>query len=105
MAEYVFVNIQNGSFKVWGYDAFTQESGKSEIITYWGKIGLPMHKLRKNRKHFPSWCKAHDYVMDKIKEKKCKGYKLMKNHKYFGAMDNKSLSSLVQMIEVLPNAY
>ena len=105
MAEYVFLNISSGSFKVWGYDAFSQKSGESEVITYWGKIGIPMHKLRKNRKEFNRWGEAYDYVIMKIKEKKCKGYRMMKNYKYFDAISDKPLSSLIQMIESLPQSW
>lgn len=105
MAQYVYVNIKNGSFKVWGYDAFSQDSGESEVITYWGKIGTPMQKLRKNKKQFKRWGDAYDYLMDKTKEKKCKGYKIMKNYKYFDAISSKPLSSLIQMIEALPQPW
>jgi len=37
----VWVNISNGSFKVWLY-----EEGPSCITTRWGRLGLPKHKLQ-----------------------------------------------------------
>lgn len=46
----VWVNIRNGSFKVWLY-----EEGPSNITTRWGRLGLPKHKLQSKTKasYFP----------------------------------------------------
>lgn len=101
MASSVWVNIESGHFKVWGFDAFHQEdTGEGRIITYWGKIGLPMHKLRKHEKTFTSWGDAYNYARAKVDEKLWKGYKAIANGKYFDFIYNdKPLSELIQAIE------
>ncbi len=102
MSEYVFVNTEPGHFKMWGYDSFRSESGESEVIFYWGRIGTPMHKLQKKRKYFKSWGDAYYFVRNKVDEKTRNGYRMMKNHKYFGLLDGKPLSTLLKAIESLP---
>lgn len=41
----VWVNITNGSFKVWLY-----EENQTAITTRWGRLGLPKHKLASKTK-------------------------------------------------------
>lgn len=103
MAEIVWVHISDGHSKVWGYDCFTQEaSGETEVITYWGRIGLSMSKLQKNHKQFKRFFDAYDYVRDKVDEKQAKGYKRMPNHTYFGLIhDDVPLSLIYATIENL----
>lgn len=96
MAEIVWVHINNGHSKVWGYDCFTQEAtGETEVITYWGRIGLPMHKLQQKRKQFPRFFDAYDYIRAKVDEKDFKGYKRMPNHQYFGLIHQDAPLSLI----------
>jgi predicted DNA-binding WGR domain protein len=83
--ETVYVNIKDNHFKVWGCDCFSSDS-ESEVITYWGRIGVPMQRLQKNRKKFGSFAEASGYVMRKVREKRAKGYESMPNHVYFGAV-------------------
>jgi len=100
MANDVWVNISDNHFKVWGFDCFEDNTGKCDVITYWGRIGLSMQKLAKNTKQFPGYFDAYDYIMDKIKEKGAKGYKRIPNHIYFSfTYGDKPLSQLIQLIE------
>lgn len=95
MAEIVWVHISNGHSKVWGFDCFTQANDETEVITYWGRIGLTMDKLQKNRKQFTHFGDAHDYVRNKVDEKQFKGYKRMPNHQYFGLIHQDAPLSLI----------
>ena len=100
MASEIYFNIDDGHFKIWGYDMFRGEK-ETTIITYYGIIGKPMYKLRKNKKVFSSWSSAYDYVWDKIKEKtNFHGYYSMPNGQYFSCIDNNSpISQLVGLME------
>ena len=106
MAEHVYVNIDNLHFKIWGYDSFVKcDNGETTIITYWGRIGLPMDKLRKRETIFPSKEKAQDYIWEKILGKIGKGYVAMPNWQYFEAIsDEKPLYQLINLIHVYQKA-
>jgi len=59
-----------------------------------------MGRLNKNKKLFPQYGLAYDYIMDKIKEKDTKGYKRIPNHLYFSFTYNgEPLSDLIKLIE------
>ena len=106
MAENVYVNIDNQHFKVWGYDSFVKHDGEeTTVITYWGRIGLPMYKLRKNEIIFPIKEKAQDYIWNKIHEKIEKGYMAMPNWQYFEAIsEEKPLYQLINLIHIYQKA-
>lgn len=96
----VWVNIKDNHFKIWGCDCFTQANGETEVIAYYGKIGLSMQKLHKHRKEFNTYADAYDYIRNKIDEKACKGYMTIANGKYFDLINcEKPLSTLVKYIE------
>ena len=90
MASEIYFNIDNGHFKIWGYDLFSNDIKKEyEAITYYGRIGTQMQKLRKTRKVFESYIDAYDYIWNKIQEKtRCNGYYSMPNSQYFDAIIN-----------------
>lgn len=106
MAEHIYVNIDNQHFKVWGYDSFVKcDNGETTVITYWGRIGLPMCRLRKNEMTFPIKEKAQDYIWNKIQEKIKKGYVAMPNWQYFEAItEEKPLYQLINLIQIYKKA-
>lgn len=106
MAENVYVNIDNHHFKVWGYDSFVKhDSEETTIITYWGRIGLPMCRLNKNKLTFPIKEKAQDYIWNKIQEKIKKGYISIPNSQYFEAISQeKPLYQLINLIHIYQKA-
>lgn len=104
MAEVVYCNIRDGHFKVWGYDSFTEEHegerGKEvRFISYWGRIGLMMHRLQKKEKIFLNFHDAFDFLRGKLKEKRGKGYFPVPNHLYFDAIMDDSYSKLGELLE------
>ena len=106
MTEEIYFNIDNGHFKVWGYNSLVDDT-KDEwtIITYWGRVGITMYKLRKNKKTFSGHADAYDYIWNKIKEKLNKGYHTMPNSQYFDSIiDEKPLRQLVNLMEVYKKA-
>ena len=68
MASQIFFNIDNGHFKICGFDVFRGDK-ESQVITYYGRIGTPMCKLRKTTKTFQYYADAYDYAWNKINEK------------------------------------
>ena len=101
MSAYVFVNISDNHFKVWGFDAFTSET-QNEVIAYYGRIGIPMQHLRKHRKIFDRWYDARKYVSDKIQEKICKGYKGVPNCFYFQMIQSpRGIAALIEKVSHL----
>ena len=101
MAAYVFVNITDNHFKVWGYDLFyAPDEGAGETITYWGRIGQPMHKLNKKRKSFDYAPDAYGYAQQKVDEKLWKGYKAIPNSLYFVLIESaKGIAKLISIVE------
>jgi predicted DNA-binding WGR domain protein len=88
MANFVFCNIKGTSFKVWGFDVYVNDkTNESNVITYFGKIGVSMQRLRKCNKLFTGG-EAITYANAKIKEKQAKGYVPVLNHKYFELVDS-----------------
>jgi len=99
MAAYVFVNITAGHFKVWGYDFFSSDNG-GQVITYWGRIGLPMQHLTKNNKHFENSGDGFDYCRKKCDEKFCKQYKAIPNWLYFSLIETATgIAKLIKIIK------
>ena len=102
MAQEIYFNINDNHFKIWGFDCFrSTNGGKHTLITYWGKIGLPMERLQKKEKYFENWHDLYDYIWDKMKEKiDLHGYYVMPNSKYFDAINSeKPLSQLIRLME------
>lgn len=98
----VYINIKDNHFKIWGCDLY--RNGKTEettAVSYWGKIGLTMDKLRRKVKIFHTYREAYDYMWDKIKEKIEKGYNSIPNSQYFDSVNNnKPLSQLIRLLEI-----
>lgn len=103
MADIIYFNIEPGHFKVWGFDVFKGENGyPSTVITYWGRIGVPMERLPKNKKEFLTYREAYDYAWSKIFEKQAKGYYPMPNWQYFGAIyEEKPIGQLAGLMEAI----
>ncbi len=100
MSEIVWACVNNGSFKVWGFDCFTNEkTGETNIITYFGRIGRTMQELRKINKWFKSYGDTYDYIMQKIKDKDC-NYIRFSNPRYFELINSNKISTLIKEIEV-----
>ena len=105
MADFVYCNITPPHLKIWGYDSFKSESGPHQVIIYYGRIGIPMHQLRKHEKHFLNWADAYDYVRHKVEEKThCNGYFPFPNHRYFAGL-NGALSLLLANLEDAQKKY
>jgi predicted DNA-binding WGR domain protein len=98
--ELIYVNMNGNHFKMWGFDLFQNTiTGQTDMVSYWGRIGVPMSKLTKKTKTFKTYADAYDYTWDKMREKQDKGYWTMPNSQYFGAInDEKPLFQLVNLI-------
>ncbi|MCP3660194.1 MAG: hypothetical protein GY830_07785 [Bacteroidetes bacterium] len=101
MSELIYTNIKANSFKVWGFDTYTDELTKEEVVTsYRGRIGLPKEKLNKYIKRFPNTETALKYIKNKINKRKEKRYKTISASKYFEMVEIKMpLSSITRFIE------
>jgi len=98
MASYVYINITENHFKVWGYDLFVDQNS-GEVIAYWGRIGISMQRLNKNRKQFDIAANAFDYARKKCDEKLCKGYKGFPNWLYFQMIQSsRGIAALIEKI-------
>lgn len=103
MASEIYFNIELGHSKIWGYDFFSNDKEKKyTVITYYGKIGVPMYRLRKHEKKFTEYGKAYDYIWEKIRKKtNCNGYYQMPNSQYFDAILNgKPMSQIINLMEI-----
>lgn len=102
MSEYIYVNIESTSFKIWGYDLWKSlNNGTSIIFLYRGRIGLPMEKLQKYKKTFDSFEKAEIYISKALKRKKHKGYIKVKYYPYFKLISKgKPLWELLRFIDI-----
>ena len=96
----IYVNALRNSFKVWGGNLYVNiQTSQSELITYFGRIGMPMQKLRQHTKTFNSSTEAQDFFYKKMQEKRRTGYLPIENHIYFQYVDTKPLSELMTLIE------
>ena len=107
MSAYVFVNISDNHFKVWGHDGFcSDKTGEHEIITYWGRIGLPMYRLQKHKKYIDNFHDARKYIFAKIAEKICKGYKGIPNGMYFQMIQSpRGIAALIEKVKHLEETH
>lgn len=107
MSQYVFVNITENHFKVWGYDWFSNtQNSENELIAYYGRIGLPMQHLNKHRKTFACWYDARMYIKKKIDEKICKGYVALPNSMYFQMIQSpRGIAALIGIIKKMESVY
>ena len=61
--EFVYVNIKDNHFKVWGCDLYSNiKTGESNVISYFGKIGVSMQRLRKNNRFFKDYHSAYEVL-------------------------------------------
>jgi len=98
--ELVYVNINGNHFKMWGFDLFQNSTtGETNMISYWGRIGISMSKLQKKTKIFKTYADAYDYAWAKMREKQDKGYWTIPNSQYFSVInDDKPLSQLINLV-------
>ena len=101
MSEYIYFNVWDGCFKMWGFDIFQDgETGECRLIVYFGGIHRSIHKLRKMEKPFSNFGDCYDYIMDNMKEKRAKGYIALKNSIYTEwSISEQPISALIQEIE------
>ena len=51
MSSTILIHSSRYSQKVWGYDVYVNnQTGKSNVITFYGKLGKSMQKLTKRNK-------------------------------------------------------
>ena len=95
----IFVNVSGHHFKAWTYLVETEQD-KTRVITYSGKIGLPLDELQKHPREFEKSDEVTEYIHNKIREKKYKKYRTMPADVYFGTIDNREpILNLVKKIE------
>ena len=82
MSEYIFFNIWDG-FKMWGIELYSNEkTGECNTISYYGRIKDALQKLNHKNKWHKDFGDGHDYIMQKMKDKRGKGYVEVKNSIY-----------------------
>lgn len=101
MSEYIYFNIWNGHFKMWGFDTFeNNDTGEWRLILYWGKIKNNLSKLQKKEKKFDGYWDCFDYIKDTIDGKLRKGYVRLENRVYSQySCGEITLTELVKKIE------
>lgn len=98
MSNYVFINISDNHFKVWGFDCWQCDDGTGSITTYWGKIGKRMQYLQKHTKEYKRWYDAYDYCKKKVEEKFCNRYVAIPNWMYFQMIESpKGINKLIEI--------
>ena len=102
MAEYVYVNIKETSFKIWGYDfCLAEKNAKTILFMYRGRIGLPMEKLQRYKKVFDTLLEAEQYLKEALQRRKYKKYVKVKYYPYFKLISaNKPLWEVLRYIEI-----
>ena len=101
MSEYIFFNIWDGHFKMWGYDTYKDNNTDEwKLVTYWGKIRDGLSKLQTKEKIFKDNWGCLDYIREKIDDKLRKGYVRLENKVYSRySCGEITLSELVKEIE------
>lgn len=101
MSKYIFFNIWNEHFKMWGFDVYSNgDTNEYTLTTYYGKIRDSISKLTIRKKDFPDRWSCLDYIDNKINDKLAKGYVRMENVEYGKYTCGEiTLSELVAKIE------
>lgn len=98
--KYVFIYKKGKSAKIWGCDLFRAEDGSGHVIWYWGCVGKHMHELTQKKTEYDKYFDAHDAVMERIEDKKRKGYERCFNGAYFDAV----MQFRIQLEELIKEA-
>lgn len=103
MSEFIFFNIWDGHFKMWGYDCYqNDDTGETRLITYWGKIQNTLQKLQQKEKIYPreQYFDCMDYIHKSIDDKLSKGYIRLENSIYTKYVCGEiTLDKLIEEIE------
>jgi len=101
MSKYIYFNIWNNHFKMWGYESYGAIDGSEyRIVCYWGKIADTLQKLQSREKLFYERWGAYDFVSAKIEDKLRKGYVEIENTEYTKySCGEITLSQLIKTIE------
>jgi len=96
----IYFHIDDGHSKIWGLDVFRGiDNHATTVLTYWGRIGVPMDRLQKKEKDFKSYYDAYDFAWEKIQEKIAKGYHAMPNSQYFQlVLDEKPVWQIINLM-------
>lgn len=89
MSSTILIHSSRYSQKVWGYDVYVNnQTGKSNVITFYGKLGKSMQKLTKRNKWFDNFADCHNWIMKKVdKKRREKGYFICKRSEYFDKIE------------------
>lgn len=100
LAEYIYFNIWNNHFKMWGYESYKNvNTSKVQVIFYWGRIADSLQKLQTLEKDFKYW-DTIDLIRKKIDEKLRKGYVAVLNSDYTKFSGGQiSIGHFIQVIE------